>query len=142
MRSPRLYVAVLALIVPLVLSSCGETEQAKAEKAVCEGKKEVDSGVNGLTSITLTNVSASTVKNDIKSIEAGLKKIKSAEGKLSGTHEQEIERAHAQLSSELSAIAHELAALSLTAPQALTKLLSSAEKLAAGYKQTLATIKC
>lgn len=133
---------MLALVVPLVLSSCGETEQAKAEKTVCEGKKEVNDGVNGLTSITLTNISASAVQGDVKSIEAGLKKIKSVEGKLSGVHKEEVEKANAQLSSELNTIVHEIASLSITAPQAVTKLLSSAEKLASSYKQTLASIKC
>ncbi|HXA54566.1 MAG TPA: hypothetical protein VNV37_06805 [Solirubrobacteraceae bacterium] len=141
MRSPRPYVAVLAVVVPFALvSGCGESEQAKAEKTVCEGKKEVDEGVNSLKSITLANASASTVQSDIKSIEAGLTKVKSAEGKLNGKRKEEVEKANAQLSAELTTIEHELA--SLTLPQALTKLLTVAEKLATSYKQTFAAIEC
>jgi hypothetical protein len=140
-RSPRPYVAVLAVVVPFALvSGCGESEQAKAEKTVCEGKKEVDEGVNSLKSITLANASASTVQSDIKSIEAGLTKVKSAEGKLNGKRKEEVEKANAQLSAELTTIEHELA--SLTLPQALTKLLTVAEKLATSYKQTFAAIEC
>jgi len=140
-RSPRPYVAVLAVVVPFALASgCGESEQAKAEKTVCEGKKEVDEGVNSLKSITLANASASTVQSDIKSIEAGLTKVKSAEGKLNGKRKEEVEKANAQLSAELTTIEHELA--SLTLPQALTKLLTVAEKLATSYKQTFAAIEC
>ncbi len=141
MRSPRPYVAVLAVLVPFaVVSGCGESEQAKAEKTVCEGKKEINDGVNSLKSVTLANASASTVQNDIKSIEVGLEKVKSAQSKLSGKRKEEVEKANVQLSSELNTIEHELATLSL--PQALTKLLTAAEKLAASYKQTFAPIEC
>lgn len=141
MRSPRLYVAALTLLAAFAsISGCGESEQAKAEKTVCEGKREINDGVNSLKSMTLANASASTVQNDIKSIEAGVEKVKNAESKLSGKRKEEVEKANAQLSSELSAVEHELTTLSL--PQALTKLLTAAEKLAASYKQTFAPIEC
>ena len=141
MRLPHPYVAVLAALVPFaMMSGCGESEQAKAEKTVCEGKQEVNHGVNSLKSITLATASASTVRSDIKSIEAGLEKVKGAEGKLSGKRKEEVEKANAQLSSELSTIKHELSTLTL--PQALTKLLTAAEKLASSYKQTFAAIEC
>jgi hypothetical protein len=141
MRSHRHAVALLALLLPLALASgCGESAQAKAEKTVCEGKKEVNDGVSSLTGMTLATASASTVQSDIKAIEAGLSKVKSAEGQLSGKRKEEVEKANAQLSAELSAIAHELTSLSL--PQALTKVLTVGEKLAASYKQTFASIEC
>jgi archaellin len=140
-RFPHPYMAVLAaLVLFAVMSGCGESEQAKAEKTVCEGKQEVNDGVNSLKSITLANASASTVQSDIKSIEAGLEKVKSAEGKLSGKRKEEVAKANAQLSSELSTIEHELSTLTL--PQALTKLLTAAERLAVSYKQTFAAIEC
>ncbi len=141
MSSHRHAVALLALLLPLALATgCGESAQAKAEKTVCEGKKEISDGVTSLTGITLATASASTVQNSIKSIESGLGKVKGAEGQLSGTHKEAVEKANAQLSAELSAIAHELTSLSL--PQALTKVTTSAEKLAASYKQTFASIEC
>jgi hypothetical protein len=137
----RRYVAVLALTLPLALvGGCGESEQAKAEKTVCEGKKEINGAVSSLTSMTFATASASTVQNDIKSIESGLTKIKGAEGKLNGKHREEVEKADAQLSAELTAIAHELTTLTL--PQALTKVTTAAEKLAASYKHTFASIEC
>jgi hypothetical protein len=107
---------------------------------VCEGKQEISNGVNGLKGMTLTNASASGVQDNIKSIEAGLDKVKSAEQKLSGKHKEEVEKANAQLSGELSTIGHELA--NLTLPQALTKLTTAAERLATSYKQTFASITC
>jgi uncharacterized phage infection (PIP) family protein YhgE len=141
MRSYRTSVALLALLLPLALATgCGESAQAKAEKTVCEGKKEINDGVSSLTSVTLATASASTVQNDIKSIESGLTKVKSAQGQLSGKRKEEVEKANAQLSAEVSAIAHELT--SLTLPQAVTKVTAAAEKLATSYKQTFAPIEC
>jgi hypothetical protein len=141
MRSHRSSVALLALLLPLALATgCGESEQAKAEKTVCEGKKEINDAVTSLTSMTLTTVSADAVKGDVESIKAGLGKIQGAEDKLSGPHKEAVAKANTQFSTELSAIAHELTSLSL--PQALTKATASAEKLAASYKQTFAAITC
>jgi uncharacterized alpha-E superfamily protein len=90
--------------------------------------------------MTLATASASTVQSDVKSIEEGLKKIKGAEGQLSSAHREAAEKANAQLSAELTSISHELS--SLTLPQALTKVTSAAEKLAASYKQAFAPIEC
>lgn len=140
MRS-RSYVVVLAVLAPFaLLSGCGESEQAKAEKTVCEGKQEISKSVSSLQGMTLTNASVSGVQDDVKSIESGLSKIKGAEDKLSGKHKEEVEKANAQLSSELSTIGHELT--NLTLPQALTKVTTAAEKLATSYKQTFASIQC
>lgn len=137
----RSWVAILAALALFALiGGCGETEQAKAEDTVCEGKKEIGDGVNGLQSMTLENATASAVQNDVKSIESGLSKIKSAEGKLKGEHREAVERATAQLSSELSTIGDELT--NLTLPQALTKVTTAAEKLARSYEQTFASLRC
>lgn len=134
-------VAILAALAPFALvSGCGESEQAKAESSVCEGKKEISDSVNSLKGMTLENASVSAVQNDVKSIQSGLSKIKSAEGKLKGEHREAVEKATDQLSSELSAIGSELT--NLTLPQALTKVTTAAEKLAHSYKQTFASIQC
>ena len=107
---------------------------------MCEGKKEIGTSVDSLKSMTLATASASTVQNDIKGIEAGLQKVKGAQGQLSSTRKEEVEKANAQMSAELSSISHELT--SLTLPQALTKVPTAGEKLAASYKQAFTPIEC
>ncbi len=133
--------ALLGLLLPLAFATgCGESAQAKAEKTVCQGKQEISTSVDSLKSMTLTDASASTVQNDIKGIEAGLQKVKGAQGQLSGARREAAEKATAQMSAELSSISHELTSLSL--PQALTKVLTVGEKLAASYKQAFAPVEC
>lgn len=137
----RSYVVLLGVLAPLAFASgCGESAQAKAEKTVCEGKQEIGTSVHSLQSMTLTTASVSAVQSDIKGIEAGLRKVKGAQGQLSGTRREAAEKANAQLSAELSGISHELT--SLTLPQALTKIVTAGEKLAAGYKQAFTPVKC
>jgi hypothetical protein len=137
----RSRVVFLAMLLPLAFATgCGESAQAKAEKTVCEGKKEIGTSVDSLKSMTLTTASASTVQNDIKGIEAGLRKVKGAQGQLSSSRREAAEKANAQMSAELSSISHELSSLSL--PGALTKVLSVGEKLAASYKTAFAPVEC
>ncbi len=133
--------ALVGLLLPLAFATgCGESAQAKAEKTVCEGKKEVSTSVDSLTSMTLADASTSTVQNDIKGIEAGLQKVKGAQGQLSGSRKEAAEKATAQMSAELSSISHELTSLSL--PAALTKVLTVGEKLVASYKQAFTPVEC
>ncbi len=133
--------ALFGLLLPLAFATgCGESAQAKAEKTVCEGKKEISTSVDSLTSMTLADASASTVQNDIKGIEAGLQKVKGAQGQLSGSRKEAAEKATAQMSAELSSISHELTSLSL--PEALTKVLTVGEKLVASYKQAFTPVAC
>jgi hypothetical protein len=137
----RYRVALLGLLLPLAFATgCGESAQAKAEKTVCEGKKEISTSVDSLTSMTLADASASTVQNDIKGVEAGLQKVKGAQGQLSGSRKEAAEKATAQMSAELSGISHELTSLSL--PEALTKVLTVGEKLVASYKQAFTPVEC
>ncbi|HUN77960.1 MAG TPA: hypothetical protein VMU32_03485 [Solirubrobacteraceae bacterium] len=137
----RSRVLPFAVLLPLTLASgCGESAQAKAEKQVCSGKQEVANGVHGLQSTTLATANASAVQSDIKAIESGIDKIKGAQGQLSATRRESVEKANAQLSSELGAIEHELSTLSL--PQALTKLTQAGEKLEKSYKQAYASVPC
>ncbi|MGH2854914.1 MAG: hypothetical protein ACRDLF_12075 [Solirubrobacteraceae bacterium] len=142
MRATRLLppVLVASLTLSFVLAGCGETEQAKAEKTVCEAKQEIGASVQSLQSLTISNASVSTVQNDVKAISEGLKKIQGAQDQLSSTRRAQVEKANAELSAELNSLSHELTTLTL--PEALTKVTGAAEKLAASYKQAFAPIEC
>jgi hypothetical protein len=135
---PLLLIAFLALSFALI--GCGETEEAKAEKTVCEAKRGIESSVQSLQSLTIANATISTVKNDLKSIEENLKKIKGAQGELKGELKEQVEKANAELSAELATISHELTTLTL--PEVLARGTAAADKIAASYKNAFASIKC
>jgi hypothetical protein len=130
-----------SLMLSLVLAvGCGESEQAKAEKTVCEAKTEISSSVQSLQHLTIANASVSTVQNDVKSIGEALKKMQGAQGTLSGARREQVEKANAELSAELTSLSHELT--SLTLPEAQAKIATAGDKLAATYKQAFTSVKC
>jgi DNA repair ATPase RecN len=136
----RSYVAACLLLSLAFAVGCGESEQAKAEKMVCEAKTKIASSVQSLQSLTIANASVSTVQSDVKAIEEALTEIQGAAGKLSGARKEQVEKANAALSEELTRLMHELT--SLTLPQAQAQITAAANKLATSYKQALAPIEC
>jgi hypothetical protein len=142
-RGTRLTPAALtaSLTLSLVLAvGCGESQQAKAEKTVCEGKTEIASSVKSLQNLTLSTTSIDTIQSDVKSIGEGLKKIKGAQGQLNSTRKEQLEKANSELSASLSSLSHELSSLTLTTAQ--TQITAAVNKLAASYKQALAPVQC
>ncbi len=133
-------VSLLTALAPGLVACGGESEQAKAEKSVCEAKTAISSSVQSLQHLTPETVTAATVQSDVNTITESLKKLKQAEEKLSGPRKEEIQKANETLSSELNALAGELT--TLTPANIKSKLAASVEKLAASYKQTLAPIPC
>ncbi|MFI5005080.1 MAG: hypothetical protein ACHQE6_08705 [Solirubrobacterales bacterium] len=130
-----------SLAMSLVLAvGCGESDQAKAEKTVCEAKTQIASSVKSLQGLTLSTTSISTVQSDVKSIGEGLKKIQGAQGQLNSTRREQLEKANSELSAELSSLSHELSSLTLTTAQ--TQITAAVNKLAASYKQALAPVEC
>lgn len=133
---------VCLLATALTLAACGggESEQAKAEKSVCEAKTAISTSVQSLQHLTPQTVTATTVRNDVNTISESLAKLKQAQEKLSGPRREEVEKANETLSSELNALAGELT--TLTPASIKSKLSAAVEKLATSYKQALAPIPC
>ncbi len=139
-RPAIVVVSLLAALAPGLAACGGESEQAKAEKSVCEAKTAISTSVQSLQHLTPTTVTAATVQSDVNTISENLAKLKQAEEKLSGPRKEEIQKANETLSSELNALASELT--TLTPTNIKSKLTAAVEKLAASYKQALAPIPC
>lgn len=135
-------VAVLVLLsfAPAFATGCGESAQAKAEKTVCSAKTKIAADVQSLKTLPPALTSLETAKQDVKSIGEELKKITDAQGALSGARREQVEKANATLSAELSSLTHELA--NLTQPQALARVTGAMDKLASSYQQALAPVQC
>jgi hypothetical protein len=138
---PALALASLLAALASGPAACGgESEQAKAEKSACEAKTAISTSVQSLQHLTPQTVTAATVQSDVNTISENLQKLKHSAEKLSGPRKEEIEKANAMLSSELSALEGELT--TLTPTNIASKLTAAVEKLAASYRQALAPIAC
>lgn len=131
---------LICLLSPLALASCGESEQAKAEKSVCEARATISTSVQSLQQLTLQTASLAAVESDVKSISSSLEQMREAQSKLRGTRKEQVQQATETFSTELSTLAHELK--SLTLPNAKSQLTAAADKLLTSYKQALAPIAC
>jgi hypothetical protein len=131
-----------ALLAIFVLAACGggESEQAKAEKSVCEAKTAILASVQSLQHLTPQTVSVATVQGDVTTIGENLSKMKQAEEKLSAPRKEQIAKANETLRSDLGALTGELT--TLTPANIGSKLTAAVEKLAASYKQALAPVSC
>ena len=133
-------VAAFACIAVLTLQACGESDQQKAEREVCDAKTEVAAGVEGLAGQTLATVSISQLEADTKRVGSGLQKLTNAEGKLSEPRKAQVKQATSTLSAELGQIAESLKSLSLT--DVRSKLSAATQKLLESYKRALAPVSC
>jgi len=137
----RTFVAGLVVLLPLAFAAgCGESSQEKAEKTVCAAKSQIATDVHSLQTLPVAASSLETAKHDVQSIGEQLKKIQGAQGSLSGARREQVEKANATLSSELSSLTHELT--NLTQPQALARVTAALDKLAASYRQAFAPVQC
>jgi hypothetical protein len=123
-----------------LLAGCGESEQAKAEKSVCEAKTKIAASVQSLQSETTQTVTLSGVESNLSTITENLGKIRQAESKLSGAKKEQVQKANEAFAAELSVLTREFTNLSAT--QVKSQLTSSIEKLAASYRQVFAPVKC
>jgi hypothetical protein len=131
---------VICLLAPLAVLGCGESEQAKAEKSACQAKSAISASVQSIEHLTPQTASLSAVQGDVNAIAENLKKLEQAQGKLSGTRKEQIEKANETLKADLNSIKQTLPNLSLSS--ASVQLASAFEKLVSGYKQALAPIPC
>lgn len=139
-RKPAIVAVSLLVALTTGLAACGESEQAKAEKSVCEAKTAISTSVQSLQHLTPATVTAGAVQSNVNTISDNLKKLKQAEEKLSGPRKEQIQKANETLSSELNSLTGELT--TLTPANIASKLTASVERLAASYKQALAPIPC
>jgi hypothetical protein len=131
---------IACVLTVLALGGCGESSQAKAEAALCEGKSEVSTSVEDLAKQTKQTVSISSIEGDLDKITGGVEKITSAQSGLTGARKVQAEQVTSTLSSELDDLKQQLKSLSLS--EIKPQLIADIEKLADGYKQALAPIKC
>jgi hypothetical protein len=131
--------AVLALVLPL--GACGDSQEEKAQAAVCSARDDISKQVDELKSLTPATLTTDAVRENVGAIRKDLADIQDARGNLSDDRRQEVEAANKAFSSEVRGIAGE-ALQSISASDAKTQLTAAAQKLADSYKQSFAKVDC
>jgi hypothetical protein len=131
--------AVVALVLPF--AACGESQEEKAQAAVCDARDDIAKQVDELKGLTPASFTADAVRENVGAIRKDLADIGDARADLSDERRQEVEAANKAFSSEIQAIAGE-ALQSISASDAKTKLTAAAQQLADSYQQTFARISC
>jgi hypothetical protein len=131
--------AVLAL--GLLLSGCGESAQAKANKQVCATRSDISKQIRTLAGLTLTSSSANAAKASFEAIGRDVSQIKDTQRKLDSSRRRVVEAATHDFVTRVGAIATALTA-KLSPATAAAQFKRSLGQLAEAYNQTLASLSC
>jgi hypothetical protein len=131
--------AVLAL--GLMLSGCGESAQAKANKQVCATRSDISKQIRTLAGLTLTSSSANAAKASFEAIGRDVSQIKDTQRKLDSSRRRVVEAATHDFVTRVGAIATALTA-KLSPATAAAQFKRALGQLAEAYNQTLASLSC
>jgi hypothetical protein len=133
-------VLVLA-IAAVALGGCGESEQDKAQKQVCDARADIKQQVDQLQSLTVATATVDGVRKSVNAIQDDLKDITAAQDKLSDARRADVKAATDKFTASVQSIIAGVAS-DLSLGQATTKLEGAAQDLGAAYADSLGKIDC
>jgi hypothetical protein len=98
----------ILLVSAALLSACGESDEEKAQNAVCDARADIEKRVDDLASLDVTSVSIDRVTNNLEAIGEDLEKIAAEREDLSSEQRRAVEQAGEQFSSEVEATARDV----------------------------------
>jgi hypothetical protein len=139
MRSACSFLAMVMLV--FAFGACGESDEEKAQKTVCDAKADIGDQVDELKAVTPATVTGDDVTQNLDAIKTDLKNIEAAQGDLSSDRRSEAEAATKAFSSSVQGIASEVGS-SLSAADAKAQVVTALDQLAASYQKAFAPLKC
>jgi hypothetical protein len=130
-----------ALGLGLAFAGCGQSDEEKAKAEVCDARDDIQANVKDLQSLTLGSVTADKVRSSLTAIRDDLQKIVDAQGDLSDTQKQQIQKANEAFKKKMQALAGDLGR-SVSIEDAAKELESDFAELATTYRQSFAPIDC
>jgi uncharacterized protein HemX len=130
-----------ALGLGLAFAACGQSDEEKAKADVCDARDDIQANVKELQGLTLGTVTADKVRSSLNAIKDDLTKIADAQGELSDSQKQEVQKANDAFKSKVKGLAGDLGR-SVSIEDAATQLKSDFAELATTYKQFFAPIDC
>jgi hypothetical protein len=134
--------SILAVVMlALAHGACGESDEEKAQNAVCNAKADIGEEVDELKSVTPATVTSDDVKQNLDAIQVDLKNISAAQGDLRSDRRSEAKAATKAFTNSVQGIAGQLGS-SLSASDAKTQLTTALDQLAASYQKAFAPLNC
>lgn len=136
-------IAVLAaLLVAGALAACGESDEEKAQNAVCDARADIERRVDDLAGLTITSVSIDRVTSNLEAIGDDLNTIADEQEQLSPERRREVEQAGERFRSQLETTARDLVSGETTGEEAGAAVGSSLDDLAKSFREAYAPVEC
>lgn len=139
MRASR--TALAALLLALALGACGESDEEKAQNAVCDATDDIAKQVDELASLTPATVTADAVRQNLEAIQSDFRDIGDAQSDLSDDRRNEVETATKEFTGSIQTIFGDLGS-SLSAEDAKAQLVTALEQLKASYQKAFEPLDC
>jgi cell pole-organizing protein PopZ len=125
-----------------LLSACGESEEEKAQNAVCDARADIEKRVDDLASLTVTSVSIERVTNNLEAIGNDLEKIAAEREDLSSEQRRAVEQAGEQFRSELEATARDVVSGATSGEEAGQRIGAALDDLAEAFRNAYGPVDC
>jgi transposase len=135
---------ILAVLIALaaLLVACGESEEDKAQNAVCDARADIEKRVDDLAGLTITTASIDQVTNNLEAIRDDLKKIAAEQGDLEPERRQEVEEAGKRFRSQVETTAEDLVSGAKSGEEAGASLGSALDELAKTFRAAYEPVDC
>lgn len=137
----RSALVLLAAGLMLALAACGESDEEKAKADVCDARDDIQANVKELQNLTLGTATLDKIRSNLSAIEDDVRKIADAQGNLSESDREQVEKANEAFRSKLQSLAGEVGR-SLSLEDAAQQLKSAFANLATTYREAFAPVDC
>jgi hypothetical protein len=136
--------AVLAALIgsAALLGACGESEEEKAQNAVCDARADIERRVNELSDLTITTASIEQVTSNLEAIRDDLREIAEEQGDLEPERRQEVEAAGQRFRSQLETAARDLVSGATSGEEAGARAGSALDDLANTFREAYGPVDC
>jgi chromosome segregation ATPase len=122
--------------------ACGESDEEKAQNAVCDARADIQKQVDELADLTVTSASIDQVTNNLTAIRDDLKKIADQQDQLDPDRQQEVEQAGKQFRSELGEVAGDVVGGTTSGEDAGARVSSALDELAKSFREAYGPVDC
>jgi hypothetical protein len=134
-------VAPAVLVLALTASACGESDEEKAQKRVCDARAGISTEVDKLGALTPSTVTADAIRGSVESIRGELKEIGEARADVSDDRRADLKAANTAFTATIREVGANVLR-STSAEDAKAQLKTAADDLAASYRSTLGRYDC